>query len=283
MFNCLGPAGGHLSIGEGLQGVQVRHDRPGLVECAHQVLPHAQVHGCLPPDGCVHHCRQGSGNLNEGHSPEEGGCHKAGQVSHHAAAKGDDGVAALTAMVRQPRIDGLRGGYALAGFPGGNDVTVGLHAGVVKGAFDPLAVGRGHVGVGDDEHRAGEAQVPQALSDVVEDAPIHKDRVGCRLGGDDKGGVELPGRRSLLRSRVVLIEAVKGFFSHLLRCKGVCVDGALRQVVVALSLGLDLCDPLQWLRAGQQWPDGFGVSVAGGQLQPAVDCLGRCIQTHYHA
>ena len=81
-----------VGLGEGVQGVQVAEDGPGLVEGPRQVLAVFQVDGGLAPHGGVHRRQQGGGQLEEGDPPEVGGSGKPGEVPHHAAPQGDEPV-----------------------------------------------------------------------------------------------------------------------------------------------------------------------------------------------
>ena len=76
------------------QRVQVSEHPGWLVEAAHQVLALSSVDAGLAADRGVDHSQQRSGHMHHSHPAKPGCGHKAGKVSHRAAADRDDGVRA---------------------------------------------------------------------------------------------------------------------------------------------------------------------------------------------
>ncbi len=80
----LGAAVGKVGLGEGVQGVQVAEDGPGLVEGPRQVLAVYQVDGGLAPTEASTAANRVVGTWRR-RPPEVGSGGKAGEVPHHAA------------------------------------------------------------------------------------------------------------------------------------------------------------------------------------------------------
>ena len=97
----LGTAVGKDVIRESIQGVQVAEDQTGLIEGSGQILAPLQVDGGLAPHRGIHRRQEGGGKLEEGHPPQEGGGGKAGEVPHHAAPQGNQGVGASDLVLCQ--------------------------------------------------------------------------------------------------------------------------------------------------------------------------------------
>ena len=95
----LGPAAAHLARRQGRKGVHVFDHQAGLVEGAQVVLALAQVDGDLAAHGGVDHGEDGGRRLDQAHAPQKGGRGVAGEVADHAAAQGDDRVAARGAQI----------------------------------------------------------------------------------------------------------------------------------------------------------------------------------------
>jgi hypothetical protein len=68
------------------------------VERADQVLALGRIDAGLAADGTIDLGKQGRGDLHEAHAAAQDARGKAGQIANHAAAEGDDEVAALQAQ-----------------------------------------------------------------------------------------------------------------------------------------------------------------------------------------
>ena len=143
----LGAAVGKVGLGEGVQGVQVAEDGPGLVEGPRQVLAVFQVDGGLAPHGGVHRRQQGGGQLEEGDPPEVGGGGKPGEVPHHAAPQGDEPVGPGEVGLGQELQQVQVGGAVLMRLPGGEDEGVHLEPRPLQAGLDLVQVEGGHMGV----------------------------------------------------------------------------------------------------------------------------------------
>ncbi len=78
------------------------------MERADQVLSLWNIDAGFAADGAVHLCQQACGDLCEVHATAQHACSKAGQVADHAAAKGNDQIAAFDARIQQVSQQGLK-------------------------------------------------------------------------------------------------------------------------------------------------------------------------------
>ena len=179
-------------LAQGGQGLHVGQHGLGLVEGPHQVLALGQVHRHLAADGRVHHGGHAGGHLDEGDAPQEGGRHVAGQVAHHAAAHGQDGMPPLGPQSHQPLVDGLGQAVGLAGLTGRDDEAMGADALLLQGPLGPPPVAVHQVFVGDDVDGTADAQVFQPVAQPVNNAPAgHHGIAAARVvnGGGQVGVV----------------------------------------------------------------------------------------------
>jgi hypothetical protein len=172
-----GVTGPHLPIVEGGQDVEVRQDQARLVEGADEVLAAGGVDGGLAAHRGIHLGQEGGGDLDEVDAAlvDRGG--EAGEVAHHAAAEGDDHVAAVELQGQEAVADVGQPLPALGGLAGGNDDGLGGDAGGGEGVGQGLAMERPDGFVADDggaaalEERGhmdpGVLQQPLADHDVV--------------------------------------------------------------------------------------------------------------------
>ena len=99
----------------------VDQHQPRLVERADQVFALGKVYARLAADRGIHLRQQGGRNLAQRDAAQKGGGCKAGDVSHHAAAKGDDEVLARHSGRKQVMVDTLDRGEPFVFFARGND------------------------------------------------------------------------------------------------------------------------------------------------------------------
>jgi len=113
VFGDLGIAGAELALGQRIEqgGIGDHHDR--LVEGADQILALARIDAGLAADRGVDLRQQGGRHLHEVESAPHAGRGKAGKVADHAAAEGDDEIAALDARRDDRLAYRLEGGVAL--------------------------------------------------------------------------------------------------------------------------------------------------------------------------
>ena len=90
----LGAAVAKDGIGQRGEGIGVAPHQRRLVERAHQIFAHGQVHGGLAAYGGVHRGQKGGGNLDIADAALIGGGGKACQITHHTAAQRRQKVAA---------------------------------------------------------------------------------------------------------------------------------------------------------------------------------------------
>ncbi len=91
----LGIAGAHLAGGKRLQNVSVGDDEARLVEDADQVLALRRIDAGLAADRAVDLGEKRRRDLHKAHATAQDARGKSGEVADHAAAEGDDEIAAL--------------------------------------------------------------------------------------------------------------------------------------------------------------------------------------------
>src|SRR6266568_4490810 len=142
----LGKAGPELPRGQGAESVQVAQNQPRLMKGADEVLAGRNIHADFAADRAVHLGEQSRGHLQERDAAQIGGCHKAGDVTHHAAAEGDDERAAFEPMFGRVAVAALNGVEALGSFAG----RKGHHGADEAGLFEA-----GHRGAGEAPRHVG--------------------------------------------------------------------------------------------------------------------------------
>ncbi len=101
VFRHLGIAGAELALAQGRQHRDVGEHQARLMEGADQILALLGVDAGLAADGGVHLGEERGRHLHHAHAAAQDRGGEAGQVAHHAAAKGDDAIAALDAEIEQ--------------------------------------------------------------------------------------------------------------------------------------------------------------------------------------
>ena len=100
---------------------RVTEDQGGLVKRAHLIFAAGKIYGGLAAHGGIHRREQGGGHLDIGQAPVVGGGGKARQVAYHAAAQGDDTIAAGKVIVKQGLHQGGIGGKGFGFFSVGKN------------------------------------------------------------------------------------------------------------------------------------------------------------------
>ena len=178
----LGGAAAELARRQRVERAQVRQHQARLVERADVVLAGAEVHGDLAADGRVHLGEQRRRHLHEADAALVGGRHEPGQVADHAAAEGDQRVAAPQPAVVQHAVELLGAGEVLLPLARRQDDLRGAQVGRQQAPARPVEVQRRHVLVAEHDDLSLAAQLAHGGAQLLEDATAHQDRIRARRG-----------------------------------------------------------------------------------------------------
>ena len=133
-----------------MQGGGVGDDGLGLVKRANHVLAKRVVDAGFAAHGGIDLAEQGGGDLDEGDTALVGGCGKAGQIADYAAAKCEDGGAAVGMVLQQAGVDLLEGFAVFVLFAVGQDDVTNVDAELLAGCLDGGKIKRGNGLIADD-------------------------------------------------------------------------------------------------------------------------------------
>ena len=133
-----------------MQGVDVAQNKGRLAEGTGKILSGRQIDGGFSTYGGVHSRQKGSGNLNKSDAPQVGGCGKAGQISHHAAAQGYNQITAGQIAFCQKIQKGQVGFSVFGGFSRRKHIGNRLKAGALKAFLRYFPVQRPYIAVADN-------------------------------------------------------------------------------------------------------------------------------------
>ena len=120
VFDDLSAAAAVFPLRQGTERSHIAEHQQRLIKAAHLVFAGLEVDGGLTAHGGIHRGQQSRWHLHKADAAQIGGCGKARQIPHHAAAQGDKQIAAGHAVfreeVQQPSVDrqalgGLAGLY----------------------------------------------------------------------------------------------------------------------------------------------------------------------------
>src|SRR5688572_11031211 len=180
MLDHLGQAGAQLTVGQRVQGSDVRDHGARLVKGADHVLAQGVIDGGLAADRRIHLSKQRGGYLDEWHATlvDRGG--KAREVANHAAAQGNDQRVAAAASLQQIIEQAVEGLPALGLFAIGDDDLGNARA--VHCTPHSLEIDGRNPLVGHD--RRGAARQVRAIElGCIENAGADVDRVGAAAEG----------------------------------------------------------------------------------------------------
>ncbi len=173
----LGHAAAELLPGQGAEHVRVDEHGPRLVEGADQVLALGQVHAGLAAHRAVHLGEQGGGHLHERNAAKVDRGEEPGHVAGHAAAQGEDGVAAVKAALGQVAGQSFDGGQVLARLAVGKGEQLAVDTRGAERIRHLPAVERPDHVVADDRPAPADARLGQPGPHRVEHAAADDDRV----------------------------------------------------------------------------------------------------------
>ena len=178
VFDDLRHAVGKGGVGQGIQRRRVHEHQFGLVEGSGQIFPRFQVNGHLAAHRRIHLGQQSGGDLDQVHPPQDGGCGKARQVPHHAAAQGHHSIGTGQAKGLEPLPEPGQLPGVLAVLPGGDGKQPGLEPGGSQALEQGLSIEGDHIAVADHRQlgRSGQRR-PAALPRLGQQAPFDEDVV----------------------------------------------------------------------------------------------------------
>ena len=150
VFHHLGIARAELARAQGREHGDVGEHQARLVEGADQVLALPGVDAGLAADRGIDLGQQRGRHLHDADAAPQDAGGEAGQVADHAAAKGDDAVAALDAELEQALAERRQHGEALARLARAHHHLAEQKALLVEARFERGKIQRRHVGVGHD-------------------------------------------------------------------------------------------------------------------------------------
>ena len=128
VFDDLGHAVGEDTIRQCFQAVGIHQHHPGLIESTCKIFSCLQVYRHFAAHGGIHLCKQGGGDLDKVHTPENGSGSEACKIAYHTAAQRNDGVGAGEPHIHHLFPELCQNLRAFAGLSGGNLQQCGLKA-----------------------------------------------------------------------------------------------------------------------------------------------------------
>src|SRR6266849_3143578 len=170
-----------LTYGQGEQRSGIGQYQPRLVKRADQVLAPGMVDACFAPDGGINLGQQGCRHLHQWYTPQVGGGGIAGQVTHDATSKRDNGLAPLCMLLYEPVIDGAKLTLRLAGLACRYGVDFRLKPSPREALYNCWRIEVTEVAIADQENPGRQIQLRQVLSQPSQATPIDDGIVAPRF------------------------------------------------------------------------------------------------------
>ncbi len=188
VFQDLGVAADQFAARQGVEDAQIGQHQAGLVKRSDQVLAARRVDRGLAAHRGIDLSQQGGRNLHEADAALIDGRRETGEVADHAAAEGDDQIAAIELEIQQPVAEIGEAVEALGGFARRDDQGVSGNSVGLQSPDQP----RPMQGADDVVHDDGGARPAQSRPDQgggpVENPMADDHVIGPIAEADGDGG-----------------------------------------------------------------------------------------------